>query len=75
MDRPTGSQDSPGPGLPTRWSEKTLPTGGSPSRARRPASALAEEAYADTGGRLYLRWKRSTRPAVSTSFCLPVKKG
>src|SRR5262250_564504 len=24
---------------------------------------------------LYLRWNRSTRPAVSTSFCLPVKKG
>src|SRR5262249_54793926 len=23
----------------------------------------------------YLRLKRSTRPAVSTSFCLPVKKG
>src|SRR5579859_2098752 len=23
----------------------------------------------------YLRRKRSTRPAVSTSFCLPVKKG
>ncbi len=23
----------------------------------------------------YLRWKRSTRPAVSTSFCLPVKSG
>src|SRR5204862_4363082 len=27
------------------------------------------------GCRLYLRWKRSTRPAVSMSFCLPVKKG
>src|SRR5437667_5791698 len=25
--------------------------------------------------RPYLRWKRSTRPAVSTSFCLPVKNG
>ena len=24
---------------------------------------------------LYLRWKRSTRPAVSTNRCLPVKKG
>src|SRR5208337_387679 len=23
----------------------------------------------------YFFWKRSTRPAVSTSFCLPVKKG
>ncbi len=23
----------------------------------------------------YLRWKRSTRPAVSISFCLPVKNG
>ena len=23
----------------------------------------------------YLRWKRSTRPAVSMSFCLPVKNG
>ena len=32
--------------------------------------------YACAGGlRPYLRWKRSTRPAVSTSFCLPVKKG
>src|SRR5581483_1100037 len=25
--------------------------------------------------RPYFRWKRSTRPAVSTSFCLPVKNG
>jgi len=24
---------------------------------------------------LYFLWNRSTRPAVSTSFCLPVKKG
>src|SRR5207248_7446566 len=24
------------------------------------------------GSRLYLRWKRSTRPAVSMNFCLPV---
>jgi hypothetical protein len=23
----------------------------------------------------YFLWKRSTRPAVSTSFCLPVKNG
>ena len=23
----------------------------------------------------YFFWKRSTRPAVSTSFCLPVKNG
>ncbi len=23
----------------------------------------------------YFRWNRSTRPAVSTSFCFPVKKG
>src|ERR1700687_2161495 len=23
----------------------------------------------------YLRWKRSTRPAVSSSFCFPGKKG
>jgi len=33
------------------------------------ASALPASDFA------YLRRKRSTRPAVSTSFCLPVKKG
>jgi hypothetical protein len=33
------------------------------------ASALPESDWA------YLRRKRSTRPAVSTSFCLPVKNG
>src|SRR5260370_31234503 len=56
-----------------RDGEKTKP----PSR-RRPAktrgyflaaSALPASDFA------YLRRKRSTRPAVSTSFCLPVKNG
>ena len=28
-----------------------------------------------SGFLLYLRWKRSTRPAVSRNFCLPVKNG
>src|SRR5258708_28959206 len=30
---------------------------------------------AAAGTLAYFFWKRSTRPAVSTSFCLPVKKG
>ena len=42
-----------------------------------PLSLGIEEAQAEAGvGFLpYLRWNRSTRPAVSISFCLPVKKG
>src|SRR5260370_1385575 len=68
-------QDIPAKGISrfARDGEKTKP----PSR-RRPAktrgyflaaSALAASDFA------YLRRKRSTRPAVSTSFCLPVKNG
>jgi hypothetical protein len=34
---------------------------------------LAEPALAAASA--YFFWKRSTRPAVSMSFCLPVKKG
>ena len=35
----------------------------------------AETASASFGLFAYFFWKRSTRPAESTSFCLPVKKG
>jgi hypothetical protein len=35
----------------------------------------AEGYVAWAGWRLYFRWKRSTRPAVSMNFCFPVKKG
>src|SRR5262249_61084304 len=42
-----------------------------PARKRPPRRAYCCAA----GCRLYFRWKRSTRPAVSMSFCLPVKKG
>src|SRR5437016_1221327 len=38
------------------------------------ASALAASALA-ASALAYLRRNRSTRPAVSTSFCLPVKNG
>src|SRR2546421_12891065 len=41
------------------------PAGAHPSRSR-------SVRYDDALCRLYFRWKRSTRPAVSTSFCLPV---
>src|SRR5262249_2708146 len=42
-----------------------------PARKRPPRPAYCCAA----GCRLYFRWKRSTRPAVSMSFCLPVKNG
>src|SRR5207249_7115115 len=55
------------------------------SRPRTPPARDAQAPHApapagDRGGRYagfrpYFFWKRSTRPAVSTSFCLPVKKG
>ena len=50
---------------------------GAPSPARTAAARRgpARPDYVGNGFRPYLRWKRSTRPAVSTSFCLPVKKG
>ena len=38
-------------------------------------SFLAFAASAASAALAYLRLKRSTRPAVSSSFCLPVKKG
>src|SRR5271157_1479952 len=39
------------------------------------ASAFAAASALPASDLAYLRRKRSTRPAVSTSFCLPVKKG
>src|SRR5271165_2520925 len=68
-------QTSPA-GLPTKDSlrrggglDKSLKTGYLVSLAAAAASALPASLLA------YLRRKRSTRPAVSSSFCLPVKNG
>jgi len=38
-------------------------------------SRLAADQAVAAGFFPYLRWNRSTRPAVSISFCLPVKNG
>ena len=55
------------------------PRGERVARAERPGAAgrgrRAGRLPRPVGCRLYLRWKRSTRPAVSMSFCLPVKNG
>jgi len=42
---------------------------------RNPQSAIRNQAEAFSFFLEYFFWKRSTRPAVSTSFCLPVKNG
>jgi hypothetical protein len=56
-------------------SERLAPRGG-PAAERGPGPLARETSvtsYSVTGVvRLYLRWNRSTRPAVSMSFCLPV---
>src|SRR6185503_19081138 len=74
---------------PFSWSAKTEGPSGQlacskkPSLTRGPASELGKGYFfsgvaAVAAGALalpYLRRKRSTRPAVSISFCLPVKNG
>jgi hypothetical protein len=58
-----------------RIGELTLYLGGALDRVREtiPEAQLSVEAGAP--GLRYFWRNRSTRPAVSTSFCLPVKKG
>src|SRR5262249_41801018 len=59
----------------------TPPAGGRGPTRRQPAAEGAPLPFSLALSLLwadllpYLRLKRSTRPAVSTSFCLPVKKG
>ncbi len=57
----------------------TLARGHAPgkrTRCRLEARVASSRPYASAATfLLYFRWKRSTRPAVSMNFCLPVKKG
>src|SRR5215469_9901677 len=59
--------------------DKTPERKSGPARSRsEKSSEISEGNYflpAAAGTLAYFFWKRSTRPAVSTSFCLPVKKG
>src|SRR4029077_1143955 len=42
---------------------------------RNPCESVAKPYFLTGSALAYFRRKRSTRPAVSISFCLPVKKG
>src|SRR5215469_8837996 len=62
----------------TRCAELDKRSKKGPAKGRSFRIANCERDYflpAAAGTLAYFFWKRSTRPAVSTSFCLPVKNG